>query len=233
MDQPEIIYGEKLLEMLKVLSESRRFCKMEIPHTNYGWITLVLGLQPVGRLNYLLIDKVAGFEQRLSRSLNQEISVEFLETDGVPCQFRARVFECRPEAIWVELPTSLYRIQKRRFFRVKARLGTAIVFHLDQAIEEKASVKDYSLGGVAFFMDRHLKLAVGDQPKEMELRIPQRNGSVSFHIPLATVIRIEPQIGGKDICALEFSEIPEATREQLWRHIFKEQRLFLRKTKGG
>jgi c-di-GMP-binding flagellar brake protein YcgR len=232
MDQPEIIYGEKLLEMLKVLSESRRFCKMEIPHTNYGWITLVLGLQPVGSLNYLLIDKVAGFEQRLSRSQNQEISVEFLETDGVPCQFKARVFECRPEAIWVELPTSLYRIQKRKFFRVKARLGTAIVFHLDQAMEEKADVKDYSLGGVAFFMDRHLKLTVGDQLKEVELRIPQRSERINFHIPLATVRRLEPQMGGKDICALEFLEMSDATRELLWRHIFREQRMFLRKTRG-
>jgi hypothetical protein len=29
---------------------------------------------------------------------------------------------------------------------------------------------------------------------------------------------------------LEFSEMPEATQERLWLHIFKEQRALLRKT---
>lgn len=228
---PEIINGQKLIETLKVLSEGRCLCKMEIPHTRYGWITLILGLQPAGNSYYLLIDKVSGFENALSHSETQEISIEFLEPDGILCQLNTRVFKCSPGAIWAEPPESIYRIQRRRYFRVKARLGTAIVFHLDQAGEGKADVRDYSLGGLAFFMDRHLKLTVGDQLKKNELRILRKSEPVSFHIPTAIVRRIEPQAGGKDVCALEFLEISDATTEQLWRHIFKEQRLVLRKIK--
>ena len=72
---------------------------------------------------------------------------------------------------------------------------------------------------------------MGDQLKKIQLRIPHKYEAVIFHIPIAIVRRIEPQAGGKDICALEFLEMSEATKEQLWRHIFKEQRLILQKVK--
>ncbi len=54
-------------------------------------------------------------------------------------------------------------------------------------------MRDYGLGGLAFFMQRHLKLAVGDPLKKIELRIPDRNEAVIFHIPIAIVRRIESQ----------------------------------------
>ena len=147
----EIVGGQKLVETLKVLSEAKCYCRMEIPHTGYSWITLIVGLR-TDNSNYLSIDKVTGFEEAFTHAQDKEISIEFLEPDGIPCQFKTRVLECCPESILAEIPGSIHRIQKRRYFRVKAGLETAVVFQLDQAVEEKAVVRDYALGGLAFFM---------------------------------------------------------------------------------
>ena len=226
----EIVEGKRLLEMLHGWIDARRVCKVEIPNTRYGWITLLLGIQEVDQTYYLLIDKVKGFERALSRSPDQEVSIEFIEKDGVACQFKIQVVECLPKIIRAELPKSIYRMQRRRSFRTKAWSGTEIVFHLSQGKEERSKVKDYSLGGVAFFMDRPLEIHMGDELTRIDLTIPQGGREISFHIPKALVKRIERDPQGKDVCALEFLEMPEATQERLWLHIFKEQRSLLRKT---
>ena len=234
MDQSaEILDGNSLIGTLHGAIESRRVCKMEIPNTKFVWITLILGIESVGDSHYLLIDKVAGFEKAVSQSRNEELAIDFMEADGVPCHFTTRVVESRPDGLRVELPHSIFRMQKRRFYRVKARLGTEIVFRLGPEQEEKAKVRDYSMGGIAFFMERHHKLNVGDQVSDVELRIPKDREPITFRNALATVIRIEHHPTEKDICVLEleFVGMSDVTKEQLWRHIFEEQRLQLKKTK--
>jgi c-di-GMP-binding flagellar brake protein YcgR len=232
MDQTaEILDGNRLIGTLHGAIESRRVCKMEIPNTRFEWITLILGIQSVGDSYYLLIDKVTGFEKAISQSRNKEIAIDFMEADGVPCHFKTRLMEFRPDALWVELPQSIFRMQKRRFYRVKARLGTELVFHLGLGQEEKAKVRDYSMGGVAFLMERHLNLNLEEQVADIELKVPQGREMISFHNPLAVVIRIVPQPEGKNVCVLEFVGMSDATKERLWRHIFEEQRMQLKKTK--
>ena len=225
----DIIAGQRLVETLREVSGAKCYCRMEMRHTSYSWITLILSLQTENHSNHLSIDNVTGFEDALLHSQDNEIVIEFVAPDGVPCQFKTLVLECRPEAIIAELPESIYRMQKRKYFRVKAGLETVIVFQLGQAVEEKGVVRDYGLGGLAFFREHHLKLTVGDKLKEIELRIPEENEAAIFHIPTAVVRRIEPQVGGRSICALEFLEMSEATTEQLSRRVFKEQRLMLQK----
>jgi len=234
MDQAaEILDGRRLIGTLHGAIESRRVCKMEIPNTKFVWITLILGIESNGNSHYLLIDKVSGLEKALNQSRNEEIEIDFMEADGVPCHFTTRVVEFRPEALWVELPQSIFRMQKRRYYRVKARLGTELSFRVSPQQEEKAKVRDYSMGGIAFFMERHLKLNVGDQVSDVELKIPKDREPITFYNPLAVVIRVEHHPMEKDICVLEleFVGMSDATKEQLWRHIFEEQRIQLKKTK--
>ena len=116
---------------------------------------------------------------------------------------------------------------------MKARLGTELFFRVGSQEKEKAKVRDYSMGGIAFFMERHLKLNVGDQVSDVELKIPREREPITFYNPLGVVIRIEHHPMEKDICVLEleFVGMSDATKEQLWRHIFEEQRIQLKKTK--
>jgi hypothetical protein len=227
----ENVEGQRLIEMLQGLIGSRKMCRMEIPHTDYGWITLLLGLQRGPGSGYLLIDKVAEFEKIFSRYPSREISLDFPERDGVPCWFRTRVVECGPTAIRAEVPKSIFRMQKRKFFRIRARSGSEILFHREREKEERARVKDYSLGGVSFFVDGFLEIHLGDEFTRIDLRIPWGDHSTSFPIPRAVVKRLENHPSGKVLCALQFLEMPGRTKELLWHHLFEEERVALQKTR--
>jgi c-di-GMP-binding flagellar brake protein YcgR len=80
-------------------------------------------------------------------------------------------------------------------------------------------------------MERSLQLHVGQEIDKIELRIPQGDQWISFQIPKVIVRRIERNFPKKDVCCLEFLEMSEKTIEPLWRHIFKEQRMLLRRIK--
>lgn len=224
----EVIADQKLVEMLQTLIDSRRLCKMEIPRTRFGWMTILLNLQKDGPSNYLLVDPVARFESILSRFPTREVSFEFLE-NGILCRFNSRVVRCDPQAIWLELPNSIYRNQRRAHFRVEASSNEEIVFHA-AGKEEKAWIKDYSLGGVSFFMESHLILNVGDELTDLSLILPQGKTMHSYRIPLAVVRRITAQSGDKKkVCALQFLKSEGMIQEELGRHIFEEQRSLIRR----
>jgi c-di-GMP-binding flagellar brake protein YcgR len=232
MDQPtEIISGQELIEMLNEWIGSRRICKMEIPDTSYGWFTLLSGLQVQPGRQYLLIDTVAGFEKALSHSRRQEVSLEILEKDGIRFQFKTRVIKSRHSDIQTELPSEISRIQRRASFRITALSGTEITFHILPEKEERAKVKDYSLGGVAFFLEKDMKLNMNDRVADIHLKLPQGREFKTIHIASAVVRRVEIDSQGKYLCALEFLEIPENSKQQLWNCMIDIQRSLIRKVK--
>ncbi|HUL30449.1 MAG TPA: PilZ domain-containing protein [Thermodesulfobacteriota bacterium] len=229
----EIITGDKMINTtLRSLIDSRTICKMEFPRTRYSWITILLDVRNEGRSFYLLIDKVAGFEEALINSPGQEISLEFMEKEGVPCRFRTRVIAPHNREIWSELPKVIYRIQRRQYFRIEALLGTEIHFQLPSSkAKEKWKVKNYSAGGVAFFIEKDPKFSVGDILSDVHLRVPAGNELIEFRIPEVTVRRIEPPSlhGGRTLCAVEFQKVSKETRDLLVSHVFKQQRVVIQK----
>lgn len=227
----ETIKGKNLLDKLQEWIETRRFCKVEIPNTSYGWISIIVSLQRIEDSYHLWMDQIKGFEKVISSySPNQEILIAFVEKDGVTCQFRTRVIEYLPRTFRVALPDAIYRRQRRRFFRIKAKTGTEIAFHLKQGEEGRAMVRDYGLGGLAFLVDPHHEIQIGEELLEMDLMIPEGEETLHFPIPKGLVKRMERLSFKKEVCALEFIGISEAVQEQLMLHIFKEQRAILRKT---
>jgi c-di-GMP-binding flagellar brake protein YcgR len=224
----EIIGGQKLVEMLQTIIDSRRLCTMEIPQTRFSWMTILLSIQKDGSSDYLLVDPVERFESILSRFPNREVSFEFLE-NGILCKFSSRVIRCDAQAIWLELPNSLYRNQKRAHFRVEASSNEEIAFRA-AGKEERAQIKDYSLGGVSFYVESHLVLNVDDKLTDLSLILPQGKTMHSYPIPLAIVKRIPTQSGDKKkVCALQFLKIERMIQEELGRHIFEEQRSMIRR----
>ncbi len=231
----EIVEGQGLVEMLRSLIDSRKICRMEIPRTAYGWITLLLGLQAGPPSGYLLIDRVSGFEKALSSHPGRGVSLEFLEGDGVACRFNTRVVECGPQSIRVELPKSIFRMQKRRWFRVKARSGAMILFRREgeKEKENRARVRDYSLGGALFVVEPLRGFRVGEELAGIQLRIPDEDHWICFEVPRAVVRRLENHASNEVACAVEFLEVAGMTKEFLWRHLFREERMALQRTRRG
>jgi c-di-GMP-binding flagellar brake protein YcgR len=130
---------------------------------------------------------------------------------------------------WVEFPERIQRDQKRKFFRLRAPSGTEIFFPGGAGAEEKGTVKDYSVGGVAFLIDKEISLKPGDQLKNPRLCIPDGREVLKVPVPLAGVIRAEPDFfQGQTFYALEFLKLSEGVKKESTRHIFEKQRNLVR-----
>ena len=230
----EIISGEgSVITALQSLIDGRVVCTMEIPRTKHSWITLLLEITRIHESPYLLIDRVAGFESIFSHSPETEVSLEYMDSGGVPCRFNCKVIACRPGDILSELPQAIYRSQKRQYFRIEALLGAEIAFRKAPSEKvEKTRVKDYSAGGVAFIMEGNLDFGIGDPLYDIRLNIPEGTEWFNFHVPQAVVRRIELHsyyAGGKTLCAIEFMEISNETRRCIISHILRQQRILIKR----
>jgi len=225
----EIIRGPKVKETLQNLVLSGQMCKMEISRTPYSWLTSLSDIQEDGEGILLRVDRVWDFGEILTASQRQEVLVEYLENDEVPCSFLARVSQVTSRGIWVEIPEKIQREQKRKFFRLRAPVGAEIFFPGSPGKEEKGTLKDYSLGGVAFLTSKEVSLKPGDQLKNLTLCIPEGSRVLKVSVPLTVVIRAKPDFyQGQTFYALEFLEFPDANKKEFTRHIFDKQRNLLR-----
>ena len=223
----EIVTGPNLISMLQAWIDSRRMGKMEILKTPLSWITILLGVQREGDSEFLLVDSVANFDSMISPFSHPEVGFEILE-NGILCKFRSRVVRYQAGAIWLELPGSIQRIQRRAYFRIAAASQAEIIFRM-AGKEEKVKVKDYSLGGVSFLMGSHQHFKPGDEMTDLLLILPQGKAMVSYPIAQAVVRRIDEHFEDKGrLCGLEFLKLEKNTQQKLARHLFEEQRFLLR-----
>ena len=238
MEQPtQILQGGEIPPILQSAVKSRQRVRMEIPRTNYSWITLFLGFETGSGGPWLIIDQVAGFDQALRFSRNQTVALSFYDRTGVPFNFSTEVHFCRPKEIWVELPRMICRVQRRAFYRVKASLGMEVMLRdlVDQGY--RARVKDYSMGGVAFYKELgeqwFKELKTDSRLQDNALLFPLGGEILTIPIPLAEIRRIVDFPPHTIQGALEFLQIPESSRSQLERLIFEQQRLLIQKIKTG
>jgi c-di-GMP-binding flagellar brake protein YcgR len=236
MEQPtQLLQGGDIPTVLQSAIKSRHRIRMEIPQTEYAWITLFLGFETGPEGPWLIIDQVTGFDQALRLSGNQTIAVSFYDRTGVPYNFSTKVHLSRPKEIWVELPQMLYRVQRRAFYRVKASLGMEIMLRDMLRQEYRARIKDYSMGGVAFYKELGEQwfkdLAVDVTLQDNVLLVPLGEEILTIPIPSAEIRRIVDFPPHAIQGALEFLQIPESSRSQLERLIFEQQRLLIQKIK--
>lgn len=229
----EVITNDKsIIDTLRSLIDSRIVCKLEIPGTLYNWVTKLLEIQERGDSNCLVIDRVAGLEAALVRFPNREVSLEFTEKGGVSSQFKTKIIECRTKDIRSELPKEIHRNQRRKYMRAEALPGTEISFFTGTPGQKKrARVKDYSAGGIAFYVEKELKFAGGEPLTNIELNTFEGDNGVRFHIQRAVVRHMEPVYGGRTLCAIEFLEISKETRDNLVSHVFNQQKVVIQRTK--
>ncbi len=228
----EIIVGEKVLEILREWIDTRQICRLKIPNTSHGGITVLLGFRKKNGVPCLIIDNIPTFDQILPRYLNHEIEIEFLEKKGILCSFQTKLLESQLKYVLTTIPEVIFRFQRRKYFRVNARSGTRVIFQIKKGESRSANVKDYGVGGVAFFIDPTTELLKEeDILTNINLKIPFLDRKLNFYISKGVVKRREPESSGKFICAVEFLEMLEPTREKLWHHILEEQRLQIRRMK--
>jgi c-di-GMP-binding flagellar brake protein YcgR len=228
----ETISGRRLRELVRDQIQSRRFCRIAIVNSENEWITLILDIRGKGQAHFLIIDGVAGFEKALSAVGHRRVDFEFLEAEGIPCRFQSRVIQCSSNEIWVHLPEKILRDQKRFFYRLEAPAKAEIYFSLENGKLTKARVRDYSIGGLSFYLEGNLPLKVEERLLNLILELPEANGPVAIHIAQAVLRRVEKNPWReRPFCALEFMEMTDSMREKLGQQLFLNQRTWIRRVR--
>jgi len=228
----DIILGKRAFDLLQYIIDSRGLCKISIPETPLCWTTRLRAIESQGKADLLLIQGNPGLEEAFSSYGKNEVLLEYNDENGVLCHFMVEVVRISGERIWGKFPPVIYRVQRRMFFRLKAQPGTEVVFNLEPQKEVRGSVRDYSLGGVAFWSEEPLPLKTEDLVEELFLKIPEKGGFIEVPIYAAVVRRVEtgnrPE---KPLYALEFLGMSRWTRRQFATHILGKKRILLRKFK--
>ncbi|MBI5582934.1 MAG: hypothetical protein HY892_03840 [Deltaproteobacteria bacterium] len=231
----EIVRKEERLDLLQRVIRTRLRVRMEIPSTRYCWITLLLALEGDNQNRHLVIDPVADFHRALRQSRTSGIRLSFFDREGVPCSFPARVLAVRPTEIWAEFPSVIYRSQRRAYYRVQAIAGMEIIFQDAETPEIRAQVKDYGLGGLAFYKDRGAgwfrRWVEEVELRGNRIRIPTGEEILEIPISLAVVRRITAFHPEAVRGALEFLQFSESSRTHLTRLVFEQQRQMIQKMK--
>jgi len=218
--------------LLRYIIDSRGPCKVSIPDTPLCWTTLLSAVEREGSVDLLLIQGNPQMREAISLSGKGEVLLEYSDENGVLCHFMIEVIRTSPERIWGKLPAVIYRVQRRMFFRVKAQEGTEIVFTLEPGIEVRGGVRDYSLGGVAFWSGARWPRKTEDLVEDLCLRIPEEGTWFEVFIYGAVVRRVEPGTRhGKSLYALELLGMSRRTRRTFASHILGRKRMLLRKFK--
>ncbi len=229
-DNEKVQDARSIFNNILYLLESRTPLKMEFPRTRFMWTTFLLEIKKTGPESFLLIDQVKQFENALATRPDGEISVEFRERSGVPCVFRTKVIKCTPEGIWAEFPQMIHRVQKRQNFRIDPPLGSEILFQQEMGERGSATLQNLSAGGAAFLVKKGFNLSPGDVLRNVELKIPAGDEGLVFSVPEATVRRIEKEFDyGKSLIGIEFTSIPDQTRNDLLAYVLRIQRDWIRK----
>ena len=230
----EIIKERRLIiTLLRSLVNAGTIGNMEIPQTQYNWLTKLLEVGEEEGSYYISLEKGSGLDDALSRFPNREISLRFLERDGQSCFFNVKPLVSFSKTISFELPEAVHRSRKRKYSRVEAARGTAVTFFAGFSRKNhRAGVKDYSAGGIAFYVeeiDKDLRLRAGTLVTEIELTIPVGDERTRFFIPKALVRHMKPLFGGRTLYAIEFIELRDETRKNLVDHVSQQGKAPLQK----
>ncbi|NWF53637.1 MAG: PilZ domain-containing protein [Syntrophaceae bacterium] len=234
MNQPptDIILGRRAFELLQYIIDSRGRCRISLPDTALGSAALLLRMEKQGNMDLLLIQGNSDWEEALASSGKSELLLEYNDENGGRCHFMVEVVRTFGERVWGKTPPVIYRVQRRMFFRLKAQPGTEVGFKIDPRQEARGIVRDYSLGGLAFWPESPLPLKTEDLVEDLRLRIPAGGSFTEIAIYAAVVRRVEPGTDPeKPLYALEFLGMSRRTRRQFAAHILGEKRRLLRQFK--
>ncbi|WP_187355259.1 flagellar brake protein [Paenibacillus tengchongensis] len=157
--------------------------------------------------------------------IGDELSVYFMSEGGIKNYFTTHVLGFKDDVIKmvrVRKPAveSIFKVQRRSFFRVNAELELAV----KDALGGRYLVRtdDLGGGGVSFLSDSKFKQSVGDK-LNCWLLLPFRNGSTE-HVPFeGEVVRLKDLENGRQLVMLKFTAIPDSERQKVIRYCFERQ----------
>lgn len=157
--------------------------------------------------------------------VGDELSVYFLTEGGIKNYFNTHVIGFKEEVIrMVRLrkpaPDSIFKIQRRSFFRVNAELELAV----KDAMGSRFLVRteDIGGGGTSFLSDSKTLLNIADK-LNCWLLVSYRNGSTEHVYFEGEIVRVKKLDTGRNLVMIKFSAISDTERQKIIRYCFERQ----------
>ncbi|WP_211296335.1 flagellar brake protein [Paenibacillus donghaensis] len=157
--------------------------------------------------------------------IGDELSVYFITEGGIKNYFNTHVLGFKEDVIRmvrVNKPAaeSIFKIQRRSFFRVNAELELAVRDKLGNRFLVRTD--DIGGGGTSFLTDGKVKLEVGCKLFCWVL-LPYRNGSTEHVNFEGEIVRIKTLENGRNLVMLKFAAISDSERQKIIRFCFERQ----------
>jgi len=147
MENIERVTGDKILKIFDRLKKERTILKLNILGIGYEGLSIIIDVKGFNKPPYFLIDLPGGAQDNLLNARGKTVAIEFTGNDKVPCSLKSVIESVTEKNISIIFPGVITRLQRRKYFRIPAPLGTkAIIIEKDARYE--FNVIDISEGGI-------------------------------------------------------------------------------------
>ena len=147
MEDPEIITGKKMLQLLDQLKRERITLNLRVFGSGNGGLSILLGRKQLNGKQCLILDFPAGARYDILYANGRKVVVEFSDKNKIHYSLRSKIESVSPRNLYILLPKEIQRIQRRRFFRIPPPVGTRAIINDDDGKFE-FNVIDISEGGM-------------------------------------------------------------------------------------
>ncbi len=228
------IQGETVSAVFRQLQRQRSPLRIHVLGRGYERLSIVTGIESRNGQCYLLVDLPMQFETELPDCEGLRVQLEFADRERIPHSCRTVIHRPEGDDLWLVLPDSVERIQRRRHFRVEPPQGTRILLPFPGR-EIEVPVLNLSLGGGLVISPkrgeaRSLDLGPGSTLRDVRLLSTMEEEKLEVKIRRAEVIRAEKIPESSRIqFALQFVRMEKEDEQQLDRFIYYSQRRLLKK----
>ena len=235
----EKIQGDGILQLFKKLQQDKIPLQIKLTNSEYKHISYLKDIRKRKRTGYFLIDYNEYFQKATDGLHNWRVRIKFAGQDAILYAFQTNDSDLSQGMIWIKLPDTVHRYQRRGLFRLETPHGTRLYFNVNQTryellvINVSLSGTLAVLAGLTRKMEQELQLINPRTLENVELVFPSKhdNGDDSkVNIKRCQIIRRErnPQTQKYEF-AMEFKEITEDEQKKLTQLFYKWQRDYLRK----
>ncbi|MDH3393572.1 MAG: PilZ domain-containing protein, partial [Desulfobulbaceae bacterium] len=140
--------------------------------------------------------------------------------------FDVKVVGNNIDSLYVSVPQTLYRLERRSHYRVPAPSGTVISFTCDHARYETGILNDISAGGMMVSIPG-AKQVEGKQLNDIDIALPLTEDDIQYiHIKKGTIVRYKQDAGSKQAAIGVAFQITSKEEESLLQ-VVRQQELSL------
>ena len=236
MAAAEKIRREDSLPLWKTLKQDKTPVFLSRMDETAQWSVVAGDVRAKRRRLYLIIADNHDLRSVLRNSPDIRLFMSFTDRNNVPHSCHISHHRLAKSEIWLEIPETIERYQRRKIFRLEAPSGSELSLNIGDE-DYSLLLIDVSINGALGLMS-HMKPGSetpvlgrqGETIADAVLVFQTKSGPQRVHIAECTIRRLEPhEATGKMQYALEFTAIDDDNEQLLTKIIYECQREYLRR----